>query len=82
MIHPTIHLNGSGRAALLDQYTAAAGAVVVSIEALQLTAQYGRDYVYIDDCRWARREYEARLAKLLEVQEELLRLAKSVRRAS
>jgi hypothetical protein len=78
---PTIHLNGSGRAALLDQLSTAASATGRAIESLCLAAPNGRDYDTPGDCSQARREHEARLAKLIEVQVELLELAKHVRRA-
>jgi hypothetical protein len=81
MIKPTIHPNGSGRSAILDGYTAAARATGLAIDALCLTAPNGRDYATPGDRAQARREHEARVAKLREVQAELLELARHVRRA-
>lgn len=77
MRKPTIHPNGSGRAALYSGYEAAVLALDVAIDAAAQTAPHGRDYYpqgdeAIDE---AVAEHQDRLRKLHAVKEELEKLA-------
>ncbi len=83
MIKPTIHMNGSGRDTLLDGYATAVRAVGIAIESLCDAAPNARDYYPQGDGAYAeaRCEHKARVAKLRDVQDELLALARDVRRA-
>lgn len=77
---PTIHLNGTAGAALLDQYTAAAEAMRKAIDALCDAGPNARDY-YVqgpDVALAAQREHEARLASLKLVRNELAAIAEGV----
>lgn len=81
MIIPAIHINGTGRLALAEQYAQAALAIDDAIKALIEAAPHARDY-YIqqdpDAFRKAVAEQESRVARLREVREELIRLHDSV----
>ena len=44
MMVPTVHLNGTSREALLEQYTKAHNALEVGLNALCAAAPNGRDY--------------------------------------
>lgn len=70
---PTVHLNGSGRAPLSEQYHNAYMAVHAAIVALREAAPHDRDY-YIqgpDAGPQARREHEARIKALQGVLNDL-----------
>ena len=84
MTKPTIHLNGTSAADLLAQYRAAYEATFAALEALCKAAPHGRDYYLQGNSSYpggssaitnAQNEHEARVAKLLEVSEELHQLA-------
>lgn len=80
MIKPTIHLNGTSANALLDQYTTAGDAVRLALEALGNAAPNGRDYYPQGPAAFeqARKEHDARTAKLREVLVDLGELAEHV----
>lgn len=80
MTLPTIHLNGTSRAALVDAHYAALVGVQHAIEALADAAPNARDY-YVqgpDAYPAARREHEARMHKLADVAHELSALLEAL----
>ena len=78
--HPTIHLNGSGRAALLEQYTQAANAARALLEALSAASPNGRDYYPQGAAALsqASREHVARIERVSEVLCEIGELMEAV----
>lgn len=78
MTLPIIHLNGSGKASLLNDYRSAMEKVRDAIDATNATCPNGRDYYVSDDpaaYTKARREHIARVTQLQNVYDELLALA-------
>jgi hypothetical protein len=77
---PTVHMNGTGRQDLLDQYLTAANAVTAARHALHDTYPNGRDYYPQgpEAIQHAMNEHEARLERLAAVRAELLALAEAV----
>jgi hypothetical protein len=78
MMKPTIHINGTPRNDLFDNYVTAMLAVEAAIDALtQHTAPNGRDYYPQGDhaLRQAQAEHQARLQALNAVSLELHALA-------
>jgi len=74
---PTIHINGTGKADLLNGYRQAMAAVRLAIDAVRSTAPHGRDYYVQRDnpIQMAMREHAERLVKLQSVFDELQALA-------
>jgi hypothetical protein len=66
---PTIHLNGSGRSHLQEEYNAALHALRVSLEAMAHSPPNARDYYPQGDNAFAeaRAEHEARMRKINEL---------------
>lgn len=60
MIKPMIHLNGTGRARLVKQYTTATDALREALTALSGTAPNGRDYYPLGDAAMALADHEHR----------------------
>lgn len=78
---PTVHLNGTGKKGLLEQYEDAGHALREAIDKLRGTAPHGRDYYVSKDpdaLRKATEEHRARLIKLSDVLIELQELAIAV----
>jgi hypothetical protein len=77
---PTIHLNGTSKAALLDGYLDAVSAVFAATEALSEAAPNARDYYPQGDdaFKQAQDEHNARMMKLNSVLFELQQLAEHV----
>lgn len=76
-IKPTIHLNGTAGADLLEQYTSANDALGVALKAMRGAWPNARDY-YVqnpDTYRIATAEHTERIQKLLAVQGEILEIA-------
>lgn len=80
MIMPTLHLNGTSKNALLDQYCDAAHAVDAAITSLCENGPNGRDYYPQGDDAFtqARDQHEARVKKLREVRKELNEIAECI----
>jgi len=80
---PTIHLNGTSRAALLDAYTEASAAVRHAIAAVQNAHPNARDYYPQGDSATgeAMAEHMERLRKLQAVREELYTIAEAITEA-
>jgi hypothetical protein len=74
---PSVHLNGTGKTALLLGYNTARAALNLAIQSVQDTAPHGRDYYVQKDnpIQMAMREHAARLEKLRQVASELEALA-------
>jgi hypothetical protein len=70
---PTIHINGTDRASLVEQYDDAYSAITEAIAALNRAAPNGRDYYVRGPGAYsaAQLDHTARLAKLEEVRKEL-----------
>lgn len=70
---PTIHLNGSGKERLLEDYKAAHRAVALAAEALCATTPHGRDYYVRGDdvIMQALAEHRARQQLLDTVERQL-----------
>jgi len=83
MMIPTIHLNGTGGDALLDQLLEAVGAVRTAEQRLSDAAPNGRDYYPQgpDALRVAQAEHIGRAERLAGVRKELEELAEQVCRA-
>ena len=77
---PTIHLNGTSRERLAEDYANAAGAVRKAINALNDAAPNGRDYYPQGDAAIgeATREHLERLHKLEAVRDELSAIAQAI----
>jgi hypothetical protein len=73
MMIPTIHSNGSGKAALLDELHEAGVALDKAIEAVQQVTVHGRDYYVQGPAAYtqAREEMDRRLSALRQVQDDL-----------
>lgn len=80
MQQPTIHLNGTARATLVEQWTVAVEALRAAEDALCDAAPNGRDYypqgkpAYLQ----AVAEYEARLARVSAVRREAEAMLESI----
>jgi len=77
---PTVHLNGTSRDSLLDDYMAAMDAIRLAMKALQSAAPNARDY-YVqagDTFCMAQNQHFVRLARLRETLDELNTLAEHV----
>jgi len=74
---PTVHLNGTGKAELLNGYRQAMAAVRLAINTVQSTAPHGRDYYVQKDnpIQAAITEHSERLQVLEHVFNELETLA-------
>lgn len=70
---PIIHLNGSSKSFLQEEYRLAARSVRATIDVVAKVYPHGRDYYPIspDALLSAQAEHAARLSKLREVAEEL-----------
>lgn len=80
MTTPTVHLNGSGRQALLDGFERAYAAIGEAMTAVRETHPNARDY-YVqgpDAFPAAVREFQSRMDRLKAVREELLALFQAV----
>ena len=73
MILPTIHMNGTSKADLLDRYMTAMLAVEAAIDAVTQTGPHGRDYYPQGDdaLRQAQAAHQDRLKRLHAVVLEL-----------
>lgn len=80
VIAPTVHLNGSGKESLLEQYHGIREAIWATQKAMAEAHPHGRDYyvqnrpeegLHGDAVRRAALEHRARLLKLIEVEEEI-----------
>lgn len=73
MQKPTIHLNGSGKRHLADTYRDANEALYQAIKALEQAAPNARDYYPQgpDAYRQASKEHAERLAKLVQIRQEI-----------
>ena len=80
MTMPCIHLNGTSATELTAQLTAAYRACNAAIEALQEAAPNARDYYVISPEAYpaARREHEARMHRLADIQHELLAIMENI----
>jgi len=70
---PVVHLNGSGRSALMEQYHRAYMAIQEAIASLQDSMPHGRDYYPLgpDAHHQAYMEQQARIQALRAVQDEI-----------
>ena len=78
---PTVHLNGTAGADLQDQVTDAMLALHTAIKALQAAGPNGRDYYVQQDVTafaQAQQQHEDRLAKLTEVQTDLVAISEAI----
>jgi hypothetical protein len=81
MMKPTIHLNGTSRAALLEAYEIAARALVEATEALVDCAPNGRDYYPQgpDALGKAQDEHIVRITSLGVIRREIMELSYACR---
>lgn len=77
---PVIHMNGTSRKALLEEYRAAFDAVRNAMEKLNNVTVHGRDYYPKgnDAIRTALRQQEDRMDKLRSVRDELQQIAEVI----
>jgi hypothetical protein len=80
MIFPTLHLNGTSKGALLDQYCDAAHAVDAAVTSLCENGPNGRDYYPQGQPAFfqAQAEHDARVKKLRQVRKELNEIAEYI----
>ena len=80
MITPTVHLNGTSREALQEQYREAYSKLGETLVALIAAGPNGRDYYPqgSDVLLIAQREHRERIAKVRSVQDDMLALFESV----
>jgi len=73
MMTPTIHLNGTGKRALLDELQTAHAALAAAIDVVRQVTVHGRDYYPQGPAAYtqARHEMDGRLAALAGVQADL-----------
>lgn len=76
MIFPTVHLNGTSKSYLQEQYSDARVAVSAALEALYNINPNARDYYVQGDTAFsqARKEHEERIASLKKVLEDLTQI--------
>jgi len=77
---PTVHINGSSRDSLLEDYMAAMDSIRLAMKAVQAAAPHPRDY-YVQSnmsAHLARDEHVTRLARLRETLDELNTIAEHV----
>lgn len=79
---PTIHLNGTSRETLIDDYSKAAHAVSDAISALKGTEPNGRDYYVQREGALAKAQLEHvdRLQRLEDVHRELMQIWEGIDR--
>lgn len=80
IIAPTVHLNGTSRESLLDDYRKATQSVIQATNVLCANAPNARDY-YVqsaDAYTRARAEHMARVAALARVHEELVAIYEAI----
>lgn len=77
---PVINLNGTSAQDLIDEYREAYSAIRKAYEVLQRVTVHGRDFQTAPAGTYekARAEHHARLAKLQEVENELIELSRLV----
>ncbi len=77
---PRIHLNGTSRERLEQQFEQAGRALSVALEALNEAAPNARDYYVIDSTAFSRavKEHQARLLAVQGVREEIQALYESL----
>lgn len=80
MTTPTVHLNGTGRAALAEQYAAAYAALGEALTVLCAAAPNARDYYVQAPGAFtvAQDEHEARLRAVETVRNDMLALYRAV----
>lgn len=80
IIKPLVHLNGTSRASLEEQYLQAIQAVREAQKALTLAYPNGRDYYPLgaDASARAMAEHRARVEKLTAVEDELVDIYESI----
>jgi hypothetical protein len=73
MIHPTIHLNGTGKETLLEELATALDGIATALHTVSQMTVHGRDYYPQGPQAYqvARIEQERRLRMLMEIQNEL-----------
>lgn len=76
MIFPTIHLNGTPKTRLQEELSDAYSAIETAVRALCHAAPNARDYYVQSNTAYAqaRDEHDARVKKLLSVQQDLLQI--------
>ena len=80
MMIPTVHLNGTGKQTLLDDYDAAFDALDTAFNKLKQTAPNGRDY-YVqgnEALQQAAEEHIGRLCQIQAVMDDLQQLMQGV----
>ncbi len=80
MKYPTIHLNGTSKNALIEQYSQACMAIQRAIRAMCEASPHGRDYYPQgpDTYRQANDEHLARIKKLEDVGNELQQIIENI----
>lgn len=76
MIIPTVHINGTGREALVAQQSAAYQALLQALSDMREATPHGRDY-YVqqpDGLRQAQLEHDSRMQRVQAVADEYLEL--------
>jgi len=88
VVAPTVHLNGSGKASLLEQYHKVREAIWAAQEAISESHPHGRDYyvqnepeecIYGAALQRAAIEHRARLLKLVEIEDEINAILDNIR---
>lgn len=76
MTPPRVNLNGTSKASLIRQHEEAAVALQMAVDALRVMMPHGRDYqtMELQVYRQAREEHIARLRRVDDVREEIVRL--------
>lgn len=73
LVVPTIHLNGTGKSTLMDEYTQALDAVTKARKALADVTVHGRDY-YVQSpsaIQTALDQHARRMREILEIESDL-----------
>ena len=80
IVHPTVHLNGTSREELIDQYSGIFTAIRATRQALQNSAPHSRDYPPHGFSSYpeAREQYQRWTKMLTDLEEEVMNVAVEV----
>ena len=80
MMYPRVHLNGTSRKELLEQYEQAYRALDAAYAMLRGAFPHARDYYVISDSAYsvARHEHEARMQALAQVKADMLDIYQAI----
>jgi len=74
LVTPLVHLNGTGKDQLMEQYTEAGQAIFKAIQALHGASPNQRDYYPLGNDAWvlAKEQHQNRIDKLVDINADLM----------